>query len=733
MSRARTVRRAGQRAVGALAVVTACGLAIGTAPAWAAPDVEPVVGADVRAASGDGVADVRADSSGESTLDVRAEASGESTLDVRAEASGESTSNVRADSAVTPTPIDDLVRGLIVKTTSGSVSARALAAASQDALAEADEPTDVVVGSAVAPRTRVLTFDQPVTAADAEAAALELQARPDVEWAVPDRLMRIAASPVLPNDPLFPEQWDVWDSAAVNGGYSVKAPLLWPTTAGSSSVVVAVIDTGVTAHPDLDASIVPGYDFIHDVDVANDGNARDPDPADPGDWITGGEAAYGPFEGCEVTNSSWHGTHVAGTIAAVRDNGIGIAGIAPGVRLQPLRALGKCGGYTSDVLAAMRWAAGGDVPGVPANPTPAKVINLSLGSIDPCSAADQETIDFVRARGVTVVVATGNEDSPVSTSSPANCRGVIAVSATARNGSRASYSNYGESVGQVTLSAPGGDASRDSRILSTYNSGTRSPAAPTYSNLQGTSMATPHVSAAAALAYSLGATTADEVKNLLTAAVQPFPTGVGDACTVVRCGAGILDLSRLVVAGPPDAPVNVTALAGDESASISWAEPERNGGAPITSYVATAQPGGSMCTTATTSCVISGLANGTTYSVSVTATNAAGLTSSASLAVSVTPQFPAVVPGAVTDITVKWRGFGRSLVAVLRWSPPVIGDATEYRARIARVGGSYGSWSYVTAPVIRATDLRPGRAYRVQIQAGNDAGWGPASVIRLQP
>ena len=131
--------------------------------------------------------------------------------------------------------------------------------------------------------------------------------------------------------------------------------------------------------------------------------------------------------------------------------------------------------------------------------------------------------------------------------------------------------------------------------------------------------------------------------------------------------------------------------------------------------------------------MISGLANGTTYSVSVTATNAAGLTSSASLAVSVTPQFPAVVPGAVTDITVKWRGFGRSLVAVLRWSPPVIGDATEYRARIARVGGSYGSWSYVTAPVIRATDLRPGRAYRVQIQAGNDAGWGPASVICLQP
>jgi len=722
MSRVRLVGRAGQRAAGALAVVTACGLALGTAPAWAAPDADRAlsVGAanelDVDSTSG-----VRAVSGGESTSSVRAASDSASTMNVRAVSDGESTS------------AHDRVRGLIVKTTSANVSVRALAVASQNALTEATTPTDVAVGPAVAPRTRVLAFDQPLTVDEAEAAARELQARPDVEWAVPDRLMRIAAKPPLPNDPLFPNQWDVWDSAATNGGYSVKAPLLWPTTAGSPSVVVAVIDTGVAAHPDLDPNIVPGYDFIWDVDVANDGDGRDPDPADPGDWVTGGEAAYGPLEGCEVTNSSWHGTHVAGTIAAVRDNGIGISGVAPGVRVQPLRALGKCGGYTSDVLAAMRWAAGGDVPGVPANPTPAKVINLSLGSIDACSAADQEAIDFVRARGVTVVVATGNENSPVSTSSPANCRGVIAVGATARNGSRASYSNYGESAGQLTISAPGGDVSRDSRILSTYNSGTRSPVAPTYSSLQGTSMAAPHVAAAAALAYSLGATTADEVRDRLIAAVQPFPTGVGDACTITRCGAGILDLSRLVVVGPPDAPGSVTALAGDGSATVSWAEPVRTGGAAITSYVATAQPGGSTCTTSTTSCTISGLANGTTYSVSVIATNAAGFTSGASSVVSVTPQVIAVVPGSVTNITVSWRGSGRSLIAVLRWTPPVIGDATEYRARIARVGGSYGPWSYVTAPVIRATDLRPGRAYRVQIQAGNEAGWGSASVIRLQP
>ena len=641
------------------------------------------------------------------------------------------TSTGSAEPALTP-PAEERVRGLIVKTATTGVSSRSLARASESALDEAATPTDVAIGSPITPRMRVLEFDAPVTLADAEAAARDLQALPEVEWAVPDRLMHAVTTPVIPDDPRFYDQWDVWDASAANGGFSVKAPLLWGRTIGSSDVVVAVIDTGITAHPDLDANVIAGYDFIDDIDVANDGDGRDPNPADPGDWITSAEAAYGYFEGCYVENSSWHGTHVAGTIAAVQGNGIGISGIAPGVRIQPLRALGKCGGYTSDVVAAIRWAAGGSVTGLPPNPTPAKVINLSIGSIGSCSAAEQEVIDFVRTREVTVVVASGNESAPVRTSSPANCNGVIAVAATARNGAQTGYSNYGEAPGEITIAAPGG-AGSDSGILSTYNTGSQSPGAATYGVLRGTSMATPHVSAAAALAYSLGATTAADVKQRLIDAAQPFPSGVANSCTIVLCGAGILDVStiRSTPVGAPDAPKGVTAVAGDRSAVLSWVAPAETGGAAITSYVATAQPGGQTCTTATTSCSIGGLTNGVAYSVTVIATNEAGFSSSASSAVSVTPRAAIALPGAVTDVSVTWRKVGRAYTAVLRWTAPAGITDPSYRARLARVGGSYGSWMELSRAQVSATDLRVGRTYRVQIQAGNEAGWGASKVVRL--
>ncbi|MBU6313004.1 MAG: S8 family serine peptidase [Actinomycetales bacterium] len=631
-------------------------------------------------------------------------------------------------------PADERVRGLIVKTATTTVSVQGLASASEAVLADASVPTDVGIGPAIAPRTRVLEFGEPVTLEQAQVAASEIQARADVVWAVPDRLMRANVAPDLPNDPRFGDQWDVWDASSPNGGYSVKAPLLWGTTPGQSSIVVAVIDTGITAHPDLDANVVAGYDFISDVDVANDGTARDPDPADPGDWITGSESAYGAFEGCDVTDSSWHGTHVAGTIAAIQDNAIGISGVAPGVRIQPLRALGKCGGYTSDIVAAMRWAAGGDVPGVPANPTPAKVINLSLGGSGDCSAPEQEVVDFARSRDVTVVVAAGNEDAPVSTSTPANCSGTVRVAATGRDGSRSYYSNYGQSPGDITIAAPGGDSTVDSKILSTYNSGTRSPASPIYASLQGSSMAAPHVAAAAALAYSLGWSTADEVRQALLTAVQPFPAEVVYACTVVLCGSGILDLSRLV-AGPTvlGAPTGVSATPGDASTTVTWMAPQETGGSAISSYLATAQPGGATCTATSLTCTITGLANGTSYSITVTATNAAGLTSSSSAPVSVTPQANTALPGKVADVTVSWRKVGRTYTATIRWSAPEGFPDAQYRARLARVGGSYGSWTYLSAAFARASDLRMGRSYRVQIQAGTDDGWGTSTIVRLVP
>jgi len=408
--------------------------------------------------------------------------------------------------------------------------------------------------------------------------------------------------------------------------------------------------------------------------------------------------------------------------------------VAPGVRVQPLRALGKCGGYTSDMVAAMRWAAGGDVPGVPPNPTPAKVINLSLGSSSACSLAEQEAIDFARSRDVTVVVAAGNEDAPVSTSAPANCSGAITVAATGRDGSRAYYSNYGQSPGDITIAAPGGDSTVDSKILSTYNSGTRSPASPSYASLQGTSMAAPHVAAAAALAYSLGWTTVEEVRQALLTAVQPFPEGIVYACTVILCGRGILDVSRLV-AGPsvPGIPTGVSVTPADSSATVTWVAPQETGGSSISSYLATAQPGGATCTTTDVTCTISGLSNGTTYSITVTATNAAGLTSASSAPVSVTPRGNAALPGKITDVTVSWRKVGRTYTATIRWAAPAAFPDAQYRARLARVGGSYGSWTYLSAAVTRARDLRLGRSYRVQIQAGTDDGWGTSTVVRLVP
>src|SRR5262249_18704579 len=138
-------------------------------------------------------------------------------------------------------------------------------------------------------------------------------------------------------------------------------------------------------HPDLAGRYVGGYDFITNAQVANDGqfttatNDRDPDPSDPGDWITAAESASDFFAGCPIANSSWHGTHVAGTIGAASGNGTGVAGINWVSKILPARVLGKCGGYLSDIADAIQWSAGLSVPGVPNNPNPARVLNLSLG------------------------------------------------------------------------------------------------------------------------------------------------------------------------------------------------------------------------------------------------------------------------------------------------------------------------------------------------------------------
>lgn len=358
---------------------------------------------------------------------------------------------------------------------------------------------------------------------------------------------------VTPNDPSFPAQWDMSDAAAGPADYSVKAPGAWEITTGSSDLTVAVIDTGLAAHSEFAGRTVAGYDFVSDTGISNDGDARDGDASDPGDWVTEEESESGYLEGCAPSPSSWHGTHVAGTIAATGNNGQGIAGLNWSSKLQPIRALGKCFGYTSDIADAIRWAAGGTVPGVPANATPARIINLSLGGGGSCASGSymQSAINDARSRGAIVVVAAGNEDQSASNSNPANCAGVVAVAATDRDGYRAYYSNYSNWDSVVDIAAPGGDSYIDSLILSTLNSGSEGPAVESYAAYEGTSMAAPHVAGVLSLLLSYDQyITEGEALTLMKNNVTPFPSGGGRwSCTApYSCGAGIINATAMLEA-----------------------------------------------------------------------------------------------------------------------------------------------------------------------------------------
>ena len=365
---------------------------------------------------------------------------------------------------------------------------------------------------------------------------------PNVEYAEADKKMYPLA---VPDDSRYNEQWHYYEAT---GGLNL--PTAWDTAQGTG-VVVAVIDTGYLSHADLVANILPGYDMISDLDVAQDGDARDSDASDNGDWAPAGVC----YNGSPASNSSWHGTHVSGTIAAVTNNNSGVAGVAYNSKVLPVRVLGRCGGYTSDIADGMIWAAGGSVSGVPANLNPAQVLNLSLGGSGSCSITTQNAIDTARSLGATVVVAAGNSNTDASNSNPANCNGVVTVAATDRNGGRAYYSNYGS---VVDVAAPGGDVTTGSAngILSTLNSGQTTPGSDSYAFYQGTSMATPHVAGAAALLYEVDpAITPDEVETILKTSARSFPA------TCSQCGSGIVDASAAVDAAggviPPPPADNV--------------------------------------------------------------------------------------------------------------------------------------------------------------------------------
>lgn len=368
----------------------------------------------------------------------------------------------------------------------------------------------------------------------------------DILYVEEDRMMQRNFEP---NDTHYPLQWHY--SAQ---GTSINAPAAWDKADGGG-VVVAVLDTGYRPHVDLVANILPGYDMIDDSFVANDGDLRDSDASDPGDWTLQGECGQG--QPSQDYTSSWHGTHVSGTIAAVTNNNAGVAGIAYAAKVVPVRVLGKCGGYTSDIVDGIVWASGGSVSGVPANANPAQVINMSLGGSGACSQTYLDAINVARANGTTVVVSAGNSNADAANYTPASCAGVISVASTGPTGDRAYYSNYGT---VVDVAGPGGDMSisTDSGVLSTLNDGAQGPGNDIYAWYQGTSMAAPHLAGIAALLYDAKPNaTPDEVENAIKLSAQAF---VG---TCSQCGTGLADANAAI-----DEILNPTPIADP----VGWTE-----------------------------------------------------------------------------------------------------------------------------------------------------------------
>ena len=424
---------------------------------------------------------------------------------------------------------------------------------------------------------------------------------------------------------------------------------------------------------------MPGYDFIADVATANDGDGRDANAQDPGDWVTATENSTvgGQFYGCGVSNSSWHGTHVSGIIAAQINNSIGITGIAPKIQILPVRVLGKCGGYDSDIIDGMRWAAGIAVTGVPANPYPAQVLNMSLGGTSTtCSSSYQSAVSDVIKAGKVIVIAAGNDGSS-TLKEPANCIGVIAVTANTIGGDNAYYATIGPGT---TISAPGGDCGGTSYprhcttansvgVYSLLNSGTTtpvvSPGGDTYGALSGTSMATPHVSAVAALMFSLNPLlTPTQITSYLQSSARPFP--VNTICTETvnlnMCGAGLLDAYQALIAVQPSSaisspvvtlgsiPLSVTtntvvtlsgsAITGANRSITSYSWTQQSG--PATVVISNANTANASFTATTTG----------SYSFKLTATDSGGQSGSATVAITVTAPLavanPVVTLGSIT-------------------------------------------------------------------------------------
>jgi serine protease len=433
----------------------------------------------------------------------------------------------------------------------------------------------------IAPHMHVLHLQQTLRGVEVGAALARLRADPAVEFAeVDERRFAHAANP--PNDPLYlpsanaTGQWYMQNTQPA----AVDAVDAWGVTTGSTGTVIADLDTGIRFdHPDLQRAglggrVLPGYDFVgQDFNstnsaalgtflTANDGDGWDPDPSDPGDWITTADTSNPVFSGSCTTasDSSWHGVRVSGILGALTNNGVGIAGMTWQSWLLPVRVLGKCGGYDSDILTGMQWAAGISVQGVPDNAYPANIINMSLGGAATCPTSYQTIVNSIVAKHILIVASAGNGGANVET--PANCNGVLAVAGLRHIGSKVGYSSFGT---EVAIAAPAGNCVNTSvnqpclfSIDTSTNLGTTTPGASAYTdqfndNL-GTSFSAPIVAGIAALMHAVNAnlSPADLIERMRLGA-KPFPTSPDPTvptcpsvsssgecnCTTTTCGAGM--------------------------------------------------------------------------------------------------------------------------------------------------------------------------------------------------
>lgn len=470
---------------------------------------------------------------------------------------------------------------------------------------------------------------------DSRTLAEQLSHDPDVEYAVVDARRRIQTVTIPPDDPLYPDNLNttVAPNGPAAGQWYLRAPdtsttsginaePAWALTTGSASgPIVAVLDTGVRyEHPDLLATgsggkLLPGASMLS----GQSGGYSD-DATDTGDWVAADQCGAGT----PAANSSWHGTQVAGLIGALSNNATGMASVGWDVRVLPVRVLAQCGGYDSDIIAAMNWVVGGTVSGVttlsPSISSQVKVINLSLGSDGACTQAYIDAINNVRSHGVVVVAAAGNTDGQ-AVSAPANCPGVIAVGGLRHTGTKVGYSAVGS---EISLSAPGGNCVNLSGaclypILTTTNAGATVATTSTYSDSYnistGTSFSTPLVSGTAALMLTARpALLPDDVRRLLRDNARAFPTAASSlpvchapdgtvqeecVCTTSTCGAGMLDAGQSVAAAAsgvvpritvsPASPQPGQTVTFDASASLP-----STGGTAITGYAWTIKSSGGI-------------------------------------------------------------------------------------------------------------------------------------------